>query len=368
MIMTTKIFSKLKTANRILRDEGLIGLLFFVRARLIQRNYVNNKYKLYSLRFTPLRYTQIVFFLKTKNLEISDLIVVPQIYKTKLKKRFRGKIISTLDEFDLSELGQYKRLIWATERVDRGALIARHFYSLSKPIEVLKNTGPARVWMHDHIKERVLLEEFQRQTQENVENFAYGIGADFGNLLQVLDIVKNVDGDFVEIGCFRGSSTSVMANYIEENNIDKKFFVYDYFDGFTYEEAENSLDSSWLGTHRTDGKKAVEERIKLRLAKYRDNFQILQRNIIEKDALKEVKKISFANIDVDLYEAIGAALSHVHKKLSKYGIIVVEDAGHTPRLLGAKVALTEFLEEVGENKYYCIQMESGQYILVRILD
>ena len=78
-----------------------------------------------------------------------------------------------------------------------------------------------------------------------------------------------------------------------------------------------------------------------------------------------MQKISFANIDVDMYEAVYAALVHVHKKLCVSGIIVVEDAGHTPWLIGAKIALEEFLELVGIDSYHSIQMESGQYILIK---
>lgn len=68
---------------------------------------------------------------------------------------------------------------------------------------------------------------------------------------------------------------------------------------------------------------------------------------------------------MDLHEAVYAALFHVHEKLSVNGIIVVEDAGHTPRLLGAKLALEQFLEKVGFDTYVHLQMESGQYVLIR---
>ena len=72
-------------------------------------------------------------------------------------------------------------------------------------------------------------------------------------------------------------------------------------DGFNYEEAKKSIDNSWKGTHRTDGRDEVYKRLKSRLKEKIDNFKVIQRNIIEDDALREVEKISFANIDVDLY-------------------------------------------------------------------
>lgn len=356
---------KIRSALLIFKFSGFSGLIAAVFNRFFGGKNSRNGYLQYPLKYTPLKIRSIAIFLDSLNVTSSDLVVVPDVYKKKIQDAFLGRVISTRDIICTSELDNFERLIWATERVDRGASIARYFYKKAKKVKVLKNTGPARVWMHDEVKENVLLEEFDVQTKEGIEFFGHGIGADFGNLLQFIDNTKNLDGDFVEIGCFMGSSTCVMANYIDKNKIDKSFYVYDYFDGFTYDEAKSSLDSTWLNTHQTDGKDNVEARIKSRLSERKDNFQVFQRNIIDEDALKEVTKISFANIDVDLYEAVYAALVHVHHKLCANGIIVVEDAGHTPRLIGAKIALEEFLELVGTDSYHSILMESGQYVLIK---
>ncbi len=72
-----------------------------------------------------------------------------------------------------------------------------------------------------------------------------------------------------------------------------------------------------------------------------------------------------AIIDVDLYEAVYAALHHVHKKLSINGIILVEDAGHTPMLIFAKLALEDFLNDLEAETYLRFQMESGIYLLIK---
>ena len=354
----------MRSALIVLKFSGLSGLVNAVFSRFFGGKKSAKGYFQYPLKYTPLKIHGIAIFLDRLNVTDSDLVVVPDVHKNKIQDSCMGRVISTRDIICTSELDNFERLIWATERVDRGASLARYFYKKAKKVEVLTNTGPARVWMHDEVKENVLLEEFDTQTNEGIEKFGHGIGADFGNLLQFIDNAKNLDGDFVEIECYMGSSTCVMAIYIDKNKIDKNFFVYDYFDGFTYDEAKNSLDSIWLNTHKTDGKVNVEGRVKSRLTERKNNFQIFQRNIIDEDALKEVNKISFANIDVDLYEAVYAALVHVHHKLCTNGIIVVEDAGHTPMLIGAKIALEEFLELVGNDSYHSIQMESGQYVLI----
>ena len=351
---------------QIFKKSGIIALLKTIFTKITYDHYFKKRYINYPLTFTTLKLSSVLNFVYQQIPNSQDLILVPEIYKKKLKNCFKGTVISTADKISEKELINFERLIWATERIDKGALIARSFFKEKKKILVMQNTGPARVWMHDYLKESVLKEEFKEQSEEGIDKFGYGIGADFGNLLQFIDNTKNVDGDFVEIGCYFGSSTCVMARYLAENNIQKKIFVYDTFNGFEYKSAYESSDISWTGTHSTDGKTAVENRIKSRLKNLSNNLEIHKRNILDPDALKEVKEISFANIDVDLYEATYSAILKVHQKLNINGIIVLEDAGHTPWLLGAKVALEEFLEGEGKNKYHVIHMESGQYILIKL--
>ena len=317
-------------------------------------------YKQYNLEFTPLDLYSIKKFLVKQSLIKGDLVFVPQIYKKKIisyfKKNTGAQILCTLDNINEINILNYNRLIWATERVDYGANIVKQFYKNKKEVKVLANTGPARVWMHDEIKEKILKKESFLQIEERIQNFSHGIGADYGDILQCIDNINNVEGDIVEIGCYMGSGSCVIASYLKEKKIDKKFLIYDTFEGFNYEEAKSSLDENWEGTHATDGQFEVEKRIRKRVENSNIEIDIIKRNVIEKNALREINKISFAIIDVDLYEAAYAALHHVHKKLNINGIIAVEDAGHTPMLLGAKLALEDFLNDLERETYLKIQM------------
>ena len=355
---------KLKTALIVLTKEGINKFLILILNKLYHKIFLKG-YKQYDLEFTPLSLYLVKNFLNKQNITENDLIFVPQIYKKKLKKKFKGKIVCTLDNLLKINLPEYTRLIWATERVDGGANIVRLFYKNKKEVKVLRNTGPARVWMHDEIKELVLQKESVLQIKERIQNFSHGIGSDYGDILQFIDNTINIDGDIVEIGCYMGSGSCVITSYLKEKNIKKRFVIYDTFGGFNYEEAKTSQDNNWAGSHVTDGRLEVEKRIRKRIKNSNIKIEVIKKNIIEKDSLKEINKICFAIIDVDLYEAVYSALHHVHKKLSINGIIAVEDAGHTPMLLGAKLALEDFLNDLELETYLKIQMESGLYLLFR---
>ena len=70
------------------------------------------------------------------------------------------------------------------------------------------------------------------------------------NLCEALELTKNVEGDFDEIGVFQGSSAITAMNYIQEQHKTegipkRKAWLIDTFDGFNYPEAKESADIFW---------------------------------------------------------------------------------------------------------------------------
>lgn len=355
---------RIRKLIRVVSLEGLNGLIRMLSWNLPYYKNPNQGWKQYPLAFTPLRAKDIASFLKKNSFAASDLAVVPSRFVARLKAVFDGTVISTLEASEYNAR-RHSRLLWASERVDLGALLARNFYGENKSVIAMGNIGPAKSWHHDNRKEGVMTAELKRQQVEGINKFDHGIGADFGNLLMFIDNTRHLDGDFVEIGCYFGSSTCVMAAYMELIQCQKNFFIYDVFEGFNYPEALTSPDGGWGHSHKTDGRKNVERRVHSRAPSIGQNIHVIQRNVLDDNPLRETGEIAFASIDVDLYEAVSAALFQVHEKLVKNGIAVVEDAGHTPKLLGAKVAVEEFLGQVGLEAYTVLHMESGQYVLIR---
>jgi hypothetical protein len=68
---------------------------------------------------------------------------------------------------------------------------------------------------------------------------------------------------------------------------------------------------------------------------------------------------------VDLHEAVYAGLHKLAPHMVQHGILVVEDPGHTPLLIGAKLALEKFLAEDAGKQFIPIVMDSGQSFLIR---
>lgn len=92
---------------------------------------------------------------------------------------------------------------------------------------------------------------------------------------------------------------------------------------------------------------------------------MLRNNVIS-DALPDgIGPIAVANIDVDMCEAVEAALFRLAPLMSVGGVMIVEDAGHTPRLAGVPLALDKFVRSDVGRAFSSVYMASGPTYLIR---
>ncbi len=189
------------------------------------------------------------------------------------------------------------------------------------------------------------------------------------NICEALSITKYLQGDYVEIGVYKGGSALTALNYLDlQNNseIKKTAWLFDTFDGFNYPEAESSADSLWYGTHKLYGiDKTINYIATSVLEEIESEFNIIPMNICSDLLPASVKQISVANIDVDLYDATLAALSKVDPLIVQGGIIIAEDPCSTPGLYGSFLALEEFMASECGKSYVKIH-KGSQYFLLKV--
>jgi len=181
--------------------------------------------------------------------------------------------------------------------------------------------------------------------------------SDFEMIIQALEITRKLPGDYLEIGVYQGRSARVALSYMQSAGIERKSYFLDTFSGFDYTEAREATDSYWAGRHGDGGLSFVSTQ----LSSFK-NFELVQSNIIRDPLPAALSAIALANIDVDLYDATRAALNKVRERLVPGGIIILEDAGHTPLLGGAFLATQEFIQENAD--FYPLQLSSGQCYLI----
>lgn len=269
----------------------------------------------------------------------------------------------------VSNISSYYFFIYACENSDNGIPYIQQIIKEKKkfiPVFVGSAT-PARYLEEDCIAKNVLLDLHTLQNKEGFAKFVYGPGADLINICQMIERTKHLPGAYVEIGCYRGCSGQIAVKFMRDKNIFRKSVFIDVFDGFNYEEARQSSDAVWLNTHKTEGIDIIRNRLeRFALSEKGLVVDVRKNNIISDDCLDDIDEIAVANIDVDIYEAVVASLKKVFPKLVRGGGMIIEDPGHHPILIGARVALEEFLASLSFDEYILVQMESGQFIVFKI--
>jgi hypothetical protein len=189
------------------------------------------------------------------------------------------------------------------------------------------------------------------------------------NICEAIEITKHLDGDYVEIGVYKGGSALTAMNYIQilmdENKIkERSVYLLDTFDGFNYEEALNSSDIIWKNTHKLYGAEETMDYLKETFNGIKLNYTLYKNNICVDSLPGKLKKISVANIDVDMYEPTLYSLMKTCDLVVPGGVIICEDAASTPALYGAYLAMEDFLE-TEKGKQFTKVFKTGQYFLIK---
>lgn len=160
---------------------------------------------------------------------------------------------------------------------------------------------------------------------------------------------SHVEGDFVELGCYKGETSVLLGKLLQSKNYsssERILWLYDSFAGLPEKTHE---DISLAGENFQQGELLVSKREVIDKLK-RANLN-LQRIKVKKaffsdlDPAKDLpEKVAFAFLDGDLYTSIKTSLALIVSKLSNHSIVIIHDYNN-PELPGATKAVDEFLKE-----------------------
>jgi hypothetical protein len=263
--------------------------------------------------------------------------------------------------------GQVK-IIYACDRDDLGRPYIEKLIEMGLKYYPTLTATPIGYISGNSLAQETLTTEYTKQALNKYDKWDFGPW-DFVNLIQAIETTSNISGIYVEVGCFRGSSAGAVLSYATKKGLSLNCFFLDVFEGFDYPEAHSSSDAIWDGTHSTEGYEAVKERIEAYVLHDPDiSVNVLRSNIITDSLPPEITDggIRVANLDVDMYEAVAAGLHKLAPHINHGGILICEDAGHTPLLIGARVALDQFMASELGNKFIRLDLQSGQSFLIRV--
>ena len=164
-----------------------------------------------------------------------------------------------------------------------------------------------------------------------------------------------VEGDYVEMGCYKGDTSLVLAEILRDYNrgeaveksVDKpvdsyvkKLWIYDSFEGLP---GKSLQDESVLGVDLKEGELTVTKReVKERFLRAGLPVPVIKKGWFgELEGVDLPERIAFAFLDGDFYGSIRDCLRLVEPKMVQGGIIVVHDYIN-PALPGVEKAVEEW--------------------------
>lgn len=171
-------------------------------------------------------------------------------------------------------------------------------------------------------------------------------------------VSANIPGDFVECGVWRGGSMMMAAlTLVALGQTDRRLFLFDTFEGLPKPDEKFDVDvwgnsglEAWEPHRKSDTSSdwayaSLEEvRANMESTGYPMDKVFLVKGMVEVTLPSSAPaNIAMLRLDTDWYESTRHELEHLYPRLSKSGILIIDDYGH---FLGARKAVDEYLKKV----------------------
>ena len=198
------------------------------------------------------------------------------------------------------------------------------------------------------IETRILWDRVASRTMTNIERI--------DALREAVEyvIANSIPGDIVECGVWRGGSMMAVALTLMRLGTVRRLWLYDTFSGMT---APGPFDLDFQGRPAADLMKSADPRTSLIWA--RSGLSSVQTALAETGYPKcqiefivgsvettipqqAPEKIALLRLDTDWFESTYHELVHLWPRLSKHGILIIDDYGDW---VGAKRAVDQYFRE-----------------------
>lgn len=177
-------------------------------------------------------------------------------------------------------------------------------------------------------------------------------------LLRLLMQTRSLSGAVLEAGVWNGGSARLMADYLDSIGSSKHLWLLDTFEG--YDAVDSKKDGALAQRGQMKGK-SVDE-VKALFAQTRTPVHFIKGSIPGTLGTLEVPEISFAHIDVNLYDPTLHATEFSLERMPKGGIILFDDY-NWPATYSARRAIDEACVKFGQQTISI--PESSQAFLIR---
>ena len=181
-------------------------------------------------------------------------------------------------------------------------------------------------------------------------------------LYQLASQASKLNGDFLEVGVWRGGSSAVIKKALIDSNSQNTFYIADTFKGVV--KAGSKEDSFYRGGEHSDTNigyvKEIFKKIDI------DEPKILVGIFPDDHSDLDIQKLAFVHSDVDAYESTKGIIEWCLPKMLRGGIIIFDDYGFYP-CDGVTTYVNNLMLEakISEN-FRFIHNLNGHAILIKI--
>ena len=170
-------------------------------------------------------------------------------------------------------------------------------------------------------------------------------------LLYFAEKALKLEGDYLELGCYVGTTADILLKKYDLNQYNKKYYLYDAFewkDGCKHDEMPEHKDPR------------MYENVSRRFSKNR-NVEVVRGYVPDSFNQSFPEEIAFVHMDMNEASAEAKALDLVLPRLSKQGYIIFDDYGWWA-YSAQKKALDLIARKHGTN---ILELPTGQGLLIK---
>ncbi len=191
--------------------------------------------------------------------------------------------------------------------------------------------------------------------RESKNNNSGDLGRLYMLLLNIARVLNDgIDGDFAEVGVYRGNTARILAQAARAGG--RRLFLFDTFSGFDLADQAESDRPSWAFTDTSlDSVKNFigTDSIEYVVGRFPDSLSTIE----------IADHFAIVQLDCDLYQPTAAGLAYFYPRLSSGGLLILHDysSGHWS---GCAQAIDAFLKDKPERPVL-IPDKSGTAIIVK---
>lgn len=166
------------------------------------------------------------------------------------------------------------------------------------------------------------------------------------NIKFLLDKIKDINGDIVELGVAYGTNSIIIGEWIKDNKLEKKYFGFDTFTGYTEEDLKTSPNNEGLRKNQLAQRWNINPKIvegSLKASGVQGVCELVQGDIkttFPDFAKKRFSSLAMVYVDCNAYLPAITALKSSVPYLVLGAIIVVDEH----QIGGETKAFLEFVE------------------------